>query len=504
MLLEAKVHAYFRILLRDYHQVKWQHQLTMGRLVARTLRLKSSVLIQTNAEVSRYSFSYLIPALLSLDSVILVLPQSLQPQILEEEIPLLQKWLNSQKEIITDDFLNFYHDSNQILIVSPQTWLADSLFAQNLLPNNLTVFIDQADQLENWALEELTIDITPEDWRNLLSYAPAKSEIITTVLVKITQTLFNHPKNPYESYQLNPQVESELAKLCEHLVQQNLLSEVFLRFWHQWRSPHEQILWASLDRNRGKFDLHLAPISASDYLAKIWSSQSSHVIMGQFLDQKPLASTYRAGVGLKDILYLNFASDRNSDLIQLYSPERFPFPNTPEFQGILTQQIKDLVNLANYANQQVVILITDTPLKAQIAASLAAEFGSNVQVEKTDLSSQSILVAGWDFWLTHQQQLFTPQLLIMSTLPIPSLEHPVVASRVTYYKRKRQDWFRSYLLPTAIRNMQKAIIPLRKAQGVVAILDNRVNYRSYGNDILNALEPCARISHITLMDLSSY
>jgi len=33
-------------------------------------------------------------------------------------------------------------------------------------------------------------------------------------------------------------------------------------------------------------------------------------------------------------------------------------------------------------------------------------------------------------------------------LPLPSLENPLVAGRVAYYKRSRQDWFR-HVLPAA-------------------------------------------------------
>ena len=41
-------------------------------------------------------------------------------------------------------------------------------------------------------------------------------------------------------------------------------------------------------------------------------------------------------------------------------------------------------------------------------------------------------------------------------------------------------------------------MPLRESQGIVALLDNRVNYRSYGNLILTALEPYAKIDYIDL------
>ncbi|MDY7014254.1 MAG: helicase C-terminal domain-containing protein, partial [Cyanobacteriota bacterium] len=147
-------------------------------------------------------------------------------------------------------------------------------------------------------------------------------------------------------------------------------------------------------------------------------------------------------------------------------------------------------------SRPVVILIEDVPLKAQVGASLAAEFGSLVQVEKSQIADNGILICGWEFWRSHQNGLPAPQLLAIATLPLPSMEHPLVAARVAHHKQNHQDWFSLYLLPSALRELQRAVVPLRESQGVVALLDNRVNHRSYGRKILAALEPLARINYI--------
>ncbi|HEY9700930.1 MAG TPA: helicase C-terminal domain-containing protein, partial [Allocoleopsis sp.] len=100
------------------------------------------------------------------------------------------------------------------------------------------------------------------------------------------------------------------------------------------------------------------------------------------------------------------------------------------------------------------------------------------------------------FWQENKEKLPKPGLIAIATLPIPSLENPLVAGLVTYYKQKRKDWFRLYLLPTALRELQRAIAPVRTSEGILAILDNRVNLRSYGKDILSVLSPFARINYI--------
>ena len=71
-----------------------------------------------------------------------------------------------------------------------------------------------------------------------------------------------------------------------------------------------------------------------------------------------------------------------------------------------------------------------------------------------------------------------------------------MAARVKDYKQLRQDWFRLYLLPTALMALQRAIFPVRSARGLVALLDSRVIHRIYGTQVLAALAPYARLNYL--------
>ena len=86
--------------------------------------------------------------------------------------------------------------------------------------------------------------------------------------------------------------------------------------------------------------------------------------------------------------------------------------------------------------------------------------------------------------------------MAIATLPLPSLENPLVAGRVAHYKAQRQDWFRLYLLPTALRELQRAIYPLHQDQSLIAILDNRMDHRAYGKQILEAMQPCSYCNYL--------
>jgi ATP-dependent DNA helicase DinG len=220
------------------------------------------------------------------------------------------------------------------------------------------------------------------------------------------------------------------------------------------------------------------------------------VLIGSSLEPETEAPLFRQRLGLEDVTCLKFASDSQGEAIQLYVPYKLPLPNTPEFQGALIHQVRTLVCLSATATGMTVILIGDVPLKSKVATILASEFGSRVQVEKTCLDENGILITGWEFWRENQGVLPSPRLLIIATLPLPSLENPLVAGRVAHYKRSHQDWFRLYLLPTAMNELQRAIAPVRENQGIVALLDSRVVNRSYGVQILSALSPLARLNYL--------
>jgi ATP-dependent DNA helicase DinG len=480
-LLEATVHSSLLAYLREQDGSSWQHHLTMARMIARTLRLQRSAVIQTGNTIARYSLSYLTPALLTDLPILLVAPLEEQERLLKIEIPQLQEGLPTRKEILRGDRWPESPSFGGLFLTSPENWLGDRLQHLGRFPSNIPTLIDQADRLAEWTTQQLTVTIDPTDWQSL---PPAAEPSYT----RLKQLILGHPKNPYECFLVDERERSLLESLQPYFP--------LHPFWK--RTPDDsQILWAAVDRSRQEFTINISPVEIASILQPIWQRQPV-VLMGGFLDSDRTATTYRQQLGLAEVLSLKFTANRSSEYIQLYIPDGLPSPNTPEFQGVLAEQIQTLVSLSQTLNETIVILIEDVPLKAQIAAILSGEFGSKVQVERTEIPANGILVCGWQFWHTYQAHFPIPRLLIVATLPIPSPEDPLVAGRIAYYKNQRQDWFRLYLLPTALREIQRAVMPIRESQGLVALFDNRVSFRSYGNQILSALEPYARINYIDL------
>jgi ATP-dependent DNA helicase DinG len=507
--IEAEVHLSLHNFLRSQAGFpSWNHHLTMARLVARALRLGRSALIQVGAVCGyqgRYRTSFIASALMWQGPVIIVASETVQQRLLNIEIPRLQQWLSANKPIRTGAVWPG-SDFQGLLLTSPQAWLKGQLADHDSFPLNIPTIIDGVDDLEDWVRDQLTQDIQPHDWDQLMLACPQEAEVIREARVKLTHELFQHPENPYHCYLIS-QTEIEILQGLFLALDSDIdnLPDVWRNLRQQFQncldhcadpiSPSPALFWATIARRQGLFSLHYAPMELAKILAPIWQRQPV-VLLGSALEPETEAPLFRQRLGLEDVTCLKFSTDSQGEAIQLYAPYKLPLPNTPEFQGAFIHQVRTLVCLSATSPGMTVVLVGDVPLKSKVGAILASEFGSRVQVEKTCLDENGILVTGWEFWRSHQNVLPAPRLLIIATLPLPSLENPLVAGRVAYYKRSHQDWFRLYLLPTALNELQRAIAPVREHQGIVALLDSRVANRSYGVQILAVLSPLARLNYL--------
>ena len=501
--IEVTTHIILRDLLRHQPTIDgWNHHLTMARLVARALRLSKSALIQTGIPTHRaaapYRLSYLIPALLWDDAVTIAIPSVFQTDLIEDHIPQLQHWLGTSKPVYcgeTPPPLGF----GGLWIVDPRTWLRLQLYHPESIATH-PIAIDGADDLENWAQELLTVRLNTQDWDRLRLSQPAQiGEEIIAVKISSIEALWKRPLNPYNCYLLDTNDRLAIESLGKLLTSE--LPPNWQQFYQELVQP-ERLVWAEIDRIRGTFSLAIMPTDLVARLAPIWERQPT-IFITSAVDLNNKAIGYRQELGIGEVTSVKFPLDRQADLYKLYIPRWMPMPNTSKFQPVLVSEIKHLLKLIDDRPKFVVILIQDTPLKAQLAAALAAEWGRRVQVERTDLTAANILVSGWEFWQQYQDDLPVPELIIIATLPIPSLEDPLVAAKVSFYKQQKQDWFRLYLLPTGLRILHRAIAPMRSSHGIVAIFDNRIDRRIYGKQVIAALNPNIRIKYLDLSWLDS-
>ncbi|VXD18310.1 conserved hypothetical protein [Planktothrix serta PCC 8927] len=504
-MIEVEVHNLLRNFLKSQGETPWPHHLTMARLVARALRLGRNALIQTGIPPSHsdhpYRFSYWIPLLVWHQPAIVVAPDG----ILDELQGLnFSEWINPETlnhpDLIADKPIargDRWPDDNfqGVLLTTPPAWLSARLRGKKAFPQQVLTLIDGADDLEGWTRQTLTVSLHPQDWNHLMQYQPEQAETIRDARVQLTRVLFQHPPNPYQCYVLDSPEQEIIEQLYSVLkLNSDLMLAQWQRFWQRWQLT-DQLKWAVVDRILGTFSLFCGPVDVASELSPIWPQQPV-VLIGGALDLDKTAPIFRQSLGLGEMTGVKFTPDRQSQLIQLYIPSGLPLPNTPQFQVSLIKEIYTILCMSLSVQRLSVLLIGDVPLKAQVSTAMAAEFGSRVQVETTNLPENGVLVTGWEFWRQHQGDLPSPYLLAIATLPIPSLEDPLVAGQVAYYKQRHLDWFRFYLLPTALSELQRAVATVRDSQGVVALFDSRVLHRSYGEQVLTALSPSARINYL--------
>lgn len=504
-MLEAKVHSKLKDFAHFQDNPNWIHQLTMGRMVARGIRLKSSTIIQTGINHDQYYFSYLIPALLSPDSLLIIVSERMVNKLIDEQIPLVKQHLNSEKEIVNSypqnhENFSFNNRENILYIIDFKTWFKYS-FTDNYAQINhkLTTVIVNAEELIDSINQYLTITLSYSNLAQIISdLNSVKKDLLREKLANLLQSIYNHPSNPDDSYLLE---NNEIKLIKEILLEiNNLENESNLYGFLESLSELEKYIhYFIIDRKKGSFYLKATPLELKSAIKNKWQEQDL-IIIANYLEpeKKPLDFGHYLGLDLDKFICLKFSPNPQSKILNLYFPSGFPFPNNPHFATRVNREILALISSIKINHNPIIVIIDDVPLQGQISANLAANFGTRVKLKTIEVEDNNILVCDTNFYLKNQEILPFPKLLIMPTLPLPSLENPLISAKVTYFKSKKKDWFRLYLLPIAIKNLQQITFSLRQNQGVLALLDNRVNYRSYGRKILLALEPYGKINYVDL------
>ncbi|WP_218082731.1 helicase C-terminal domain-containing protein [Anthocerotibacter panamensis] len=485
-MIEVEVHRQLKDLLRRQPgSLPWPHQLTMARLVARSLSTGRSALIQVTSR-TEYRLSYFLPALSWPQSLILAVSAPVREQLLTRDLPFLRAEFALTKPLVVAD--HWPEPGWQgVLITDPVVWLKDRLTGGTAFPEGVPVVVDRAHELETWVQEALGLKVYPyhwQEWRDCLLMSRTTQRGAEEVLELSTRMAHHVLSQSAPQQSWPPELQADLSNLLERLEPDeppwSALERCLEESW---------ALWAEVHRSTGQFTLHCTPVQLEKLLAQnLWSRQPV-VLIGESLDPQKQATAFRERLGLEALTCLQFPPDRNEEEINLYIPTALPDQTSPHFWEHVQPLIGQLV-LASLG--AVVILVDSWSLQQQVATCLAAQFGSRVGVRTLD-QSRDILVCDWDFWERHWEGLPLPHTLVLANLPLPSWEHPLVQAKVEYLKREHRDWFREYLLPVALGRLQRAANTLRKNRGLVALLDSRVLKRSYGPPLLDSLAPARRI-----------
>ena len=471
-MLEAQAHSHLKTLLRQ-DESNWPHHLTLSRLVGRSLRRGDRTLLRLPPSPGeRWWLGLLMPLCLQPSSAVLVLSEAQKRRLLQVERPRLQSqgfrlacWSGSSPP------------------PAEQLWLLDHaglIRAQNnQLLGQRPLLIPEIDQLSSRLRRQMAIRIEATHWEELRQALPQADQALLQLYERLTRQLFRDAARPDARLRLEASAIQGLRDLLGVLGPlPSPWAELLNTSADQWAS------WAELDHQLLQWSWCLEPLEPLELLPGLLRDRPT-LMLSETGETSRLDQELLDADGAPDIT----ASLREAELeepLPLFAPRRQPLPNTEIYAQHLLEQSRRLILGRTGLT---VVLLDDNGMRQRLTSELAGEFGSRVIHEATTPDSNGVICCRWSWWQQHQDQLPSPEQLIVGLLPIASLESPLTAARVEALKRQGRDWFRELLLPEALAVLPPAIAPLRRAGGRLAILDGRVHGRSWGEQVLATLQP---------------
>jgi ATP-dependent DNA helicase DinG len=477
-MLEARAHHQLKALLQREGSERWPHHLTLSRLVGRSLRRNDHTLVRLAPGTDpSWLISLLVPLALSETPLAVVVSESLRQRLLQLELPRLMAVDPSLALpcLEGDDpgEARVWLLSHQQLVAS---WQSRGLGDRQLV-------IPEAEQLHERLREALAIRLEPHHWDQLQRAQPGAAKAVLELHGRLSRRVLRHPRTPGGLVPLAAEDEAPLRQLLALLAP-------LPQPWPRWLASGNErwTSWVQRDDRLLQWTLHRQPLEPLQVLEGLLEGRGA-VLLGQ------LGPAREAGreLGLAPQVCVDLGDPPLADPLPLFAPLRQPLPNSPHFGQHLLEQCRRLVLGQGGLS---VILLDDEALRLTLTSALAAEFGSRVVQESTAPEANGVLCCRWSWWLEQQQRLPLPCQIVVALLPIASLEDPLTAAQVQGLRRQGRDWFRERLLPDGLTKLQLAVAGLRRSGGRLAILDGRLRGRSWGRQVLTALEPWLRLSRL--------
>ena len=472
-MLEARAHQQLKHLLQQ-DRSSWPHHLTLSRLMARGLRRRDSALFQlAPSSQEHWWLGVLVPLCLQSRRAVLVLEEPQKRRLLEVERPRL-----------LEAGLKLACWTAETPPTGDQVWVLSTAglvraHQKGLLMPDHQLVVPEGQHFSQRLRNALSTEIGPSDWERLRQAHPCADAALLELHERISRRVFAQATRNDAQVRLDGSALLALRDLV------GLLGPLPDPWTELIRAREDQwVSWASLDHRLLQWRWHLEVLEPLQELRELIEHQPALLLSGSGQADPLQQELTAAGLNLDVVVHL-----REPSLLEplpLFAPRRQPLPNTEVFSEHLLDQARRLILGRSGLT---VVLLNDDGMRQRLTSELAGEFGSRVIHEATSPESNGVICCRWNWWLQHQDQLPLPEQLILALLPLASLESPLTAARVEALKRQGRDWFRELLLPEALLQLAPAVAPLRRNGGRLAILDGRVRGRSWGEQVLTALQP---------------
>jgi ATP-dependent DNA helicase DinG len=470
-MLEAQAHDRLKRLLQASAGTPWPHHLTLTRLVARSLRRGDHSLFPLSSAGDRpWLLSLLVPLALSDQPVALLTSPALRQRLLRQEWPQLlaaglgrQLWQGTTPPPTPGVWLM---DPEELV----QIWRAGQLGSHQLV-------CAEAEQLESMLRQAQSLKIDPQDWDALALARPCLAPALLTLHERLNRRLLGRPLGRDQRLAIAPEHETPLRLLLRD--QQPLPAP-----WQHWLDSggDDWTGWAVVDPRLLQWSWERQPLRPLKSLGGLLQGRGV-ILAGPWLPEHQRLDD----LGLHQPVVVPLGDLPDREPLPVYVPAGQPLPNHPDYpEHLLAQARRLILGQAGVT----IVLVEDDGLRHWLASALAAEFGRRVDHEQTAPESNGVICCRWQWWLERHALLPGAIQLLVGPLPIASMEDPLTAARVGALRRQGRDCFRELLLPEALERLQRGVEPLRdQGFGRLALLDGRVRGRSWGQRVLEALDP---------------
>lgn len=259
----------------------------------------------------------------------------------------------------------------------------------------------------------------------------------------------------------------------------------------------------SKDRNNLKTTLHRKPVETGAIFRRILGRLDSVVFASATLATGSGHSAWRPvaadlGVYLPEALTLQVPAPFDyARQVRGYVPPSMPEARDPMYHTALSYEIAEILHhtqgrafvlFTSYRDMQRVFDLTAA--KVRFPLMIQGERSKDLLLEDFKTTPNAVLFGTKTFWTGVDIPGDQLSCVIITKLPFPNNQHPLVEARCKRIEKRGGKSFFEFMVPHCIRDMQQGfgrLIRTRTDRGLFCVLDNRLRAARYGGQIADAL-----------------